>query len=161
MRRWRVPEARPSIPSIRLIAFTIYTITMTVSGIPIHHAILLMNNTLWKLLNHKPPAITIMEQRICTTNFARYRTPTRSSAKPVRYNVNRAQNPKARVAVFGIISSSMYGSPQSELIPKSSEIEKQTTGVKAMPPRRGTVPLWILRASGSSNRFLLNATNNI
>ena len=46
-------------------------------------------------------------------------------------------------------------------MPKSSETEKQTTGVNAMPPRRGTDPLWILRASGSSKRFRLNATSKI
>lgn len=39
-------------------------------------------------------------------------------------------------------------------IPGSNATEKNTTGLKAIPPRRGTTPWWILRSSGMSNRFL-------
>lgn len=38
---------------------------------------------------------------------------------------------------------------------------EQYGGEKAMPPRRGTSVLWILRGSGSSKRFLRKAISRI
>ncbi len=59
------------------------------------------------------------------------------------------------------IMFSMSVLPMSIDMPRSSDTLNRITGVKAMPPRRGTVPRWILRSSGMSNSLRRYDTRRI
>ena len=72
-----------------------------------------------------------------------------------------AQKPKAKVRLSWKIPSRNSPYPSNWLIPNKKAIEKKTTGLKAMPPKRGTTPWCIFRSSGISNSCFLKATNRI
>ena len=78
------PEARPSMPSIRFMALMMNTITIAVNGMPIHDGMFSMPNDPASVVNQHPALIRSTAHTICTTNFARYFMPMRSSAIPTR-----------------------------------------------------------------------------
>lgn len=72
-----------------------------------------------------------------------------------------AQNIKLKDARLAMNTSMIGLSPSSIQIPNTNRNANRMEGKKAMPPRRGTVPLCIFRGSVSSNRFLRNAISSI
>lgn len=55
----------------------------------------------------------------------------------------------------------MLSNPSWMFVTRATAMEVKITGTKAMPPRRGTSPLWILRSLTSSKRLRRKAIRSI
>ncbi len=88
------PDARPSMPSMRLIALVMNTTRNTVSIQETATGSSYIPNIPSNESTLTPAAASNSAARICATNFARYLMPMRSSAMPTRYIIIRAHRPK-------------------------------------------------------------------
>ena len=155
------PDASPSIPSIRFIAFTTYT---TAKQVTIHtnHSGSSFNQRNPKRLSIDMPEKTIRRDAIiCTINLATYLTPTKSSAIPTR-NISKTAHIIKYTGTIDSVNTPKVSTPKNlRLKPTTTAIEKRIDGKNAIPPSRGTTPLWIFRSSTSSKSFLRNAIRRI
>ena len=103
----------------------------------------------------------MMAQAIWTTNFALYLTPIKSSAMPIMYKVRTAQYKNNNSGILQ--SMALINPPYHDIIsmPMANAMEKNMTGLNAMPPNLGTRLWCIFRSSGTSKSFFLNEISNI
>ena len=147
------PDDKPSIPSMRFMAFVTYTTVNIVNGIPNHQGISSIKKTCAISAIHSPDMHIRMPVSIWMENFNLYGTLLISSNNPI---LNNIIPPAIKAIQCSIWRCSLIFSYMPKRISTTTMIVIVTIiiGKNIMPPRRGMGNLCIfLSSSGRSYNF--------
>ena len=146
------PDDKPSIPSMRFMAFVTYTTVNIVNGIPNHQGTASIKKTCAISAIHNPEIHIRTPVNIWMENFNLYGTLLMSSNNPILNNIIPPAIKAIQCSMLRLLHNFSY-IPSLISTTTMMVIVTIIIGKNIMPPRRGIGNLCIFLSSGRSYNF--------